>query len=163
MEKSKGSPSSQFAECVAMITAKHGEKENAMPASWAVPVSFSPKLVAVNISPERFTHDMVKESGRFGVCLLAEDQAELSKYAGSCSGRDTDKFENIPSFRGDAGLPLVEGAAACMECRVADAVKEGDHTVFTGQVLNLYTDESKKPLLLFRGEYRKLGEFLGEH
>ncbi len=162
MNKSNASPSSQFAECVALITAKLGDKENAMPATWAIPVSFSPKLVAVNIAPERFTHDMIKESGKFGVCLLADGQMDLSKYAGSCSGRDTEKFDRIPSFRGETGLPLVQGAVACMECRVVDAVTEGDHTVFTGEVINLYAAE-KKPLLLFRGEYHRLGGSLGRY
>jgi len=162
MKKSSGSPSSQFAECVALITAKLGDKENAMPVTWAIPVSFSPRLVAVNISPERFTHDLIRESRMFGICLLADDQVDVSRYAGSCSGRDTQKFEKIPSFNGDAGLPLVEGAVACMECRVVDAVTEGDHTVFTGEVINLYTTE-KGPLLLFRGAYRKMGVSLGSY
>jgi len=106
---------------------------------------------------------MIKESGMFGVCLLAGDQVELSRYAGSCSGRDAQKFERIPHFRGDAGLPLVEGAVACMECRVVDSVTEGDHTVFTGEMINLYADNTKKPLLLFRGEYYKLGKSLGTY
>ena len=162
MDKSSGSPSSQFGESVSIITAKLGDKENAMPATWVIPVSFSPKLVAVNIAPERFTHDMIKESKKFGVCLLAEDQVDLSRKLGSCSGLDTDKLTNLGKFYGDLGVPLLEDCVACMECSVTDEVKEGDHTVFTGEVVNLYTTD-KKPLLLFRGEYLKTGDSLGSY
>jgi flavin reductase (DIM6/NTAB) family NADH-FMN oxidoreductase RutF len=162
MEKSTGSFSGNFAESVAMITAKLGDKENAMPATWCIPVSFKPPLVAVNISPERFTHDMVKESKKFGVCLLAEDQVELSRKLGSESGRNKDKLKGLDIFYGDLEVPLIEGCTACMECSVNDEVKEGDHTVFTGEVKNLYTT-NKKPLLLFRGEYLKTDESLGPY
>ena len=162
MDKSGGSPSSQFGECVALITAKLGDKENAMPATWTIPVSFSPRLVAINIAPERFTHDMIKESKKFAINLLADDQMSLSKKLGSSSGKDTDKLTNVSKFYGDLDVPLIEGCVACMECKVVDEVKEGDHTVFTGEVINLYTTD-KKPLLLFRGNYHKLGDSLGPY
>jgi flavin reductase (DIM6/NTAB) family NADH-FMN oxidoreductase RutF len=162
MEKSKGSFSGNFAESVALITAKLGDKENAMPATWCIPVSFSPPLVAVNIAPERFTHDMIKESKKFGVCLFAEDQVELSRKLGSISGRTKDKFTDLDIFYGDLGVPLLEGCTACLECNVTDSVIEGDHTVFTGEVKNIYTTD-KKSLLLFRGEYLKTGDSLGSY
>jgi flavin reductase (DIM6/NTAB) family NADH-FMN oxidoreductase RutF len=162
MKKTIGPPSSWFAECVALISAKNGDKENAMPATWAIPVSFNPQLVAVNIAPARFTHDMIRDSGRFGVNLLAEDQVELSRKLGSCSGRDTDKLDGIDIFYGELDVPLIEGCVAAMECEVVDTVTEGDHTVFTGQVKDLYTT-NKKPLLLFRGEYFAQGKSLGSY
>jgi flavin reductase (DIM6/NTAB) family NADH-FMN oxidoreductase RutF len=143
-----------------MVTSKLGDRENAMPASWNIPVSFDPDLIAVNISPDRFSHDMIKESGKFGLNLLAADQVGLSRYAGSCSGRDTDKFKEIPHFYGELGMPLVKDCTASLECEVVDEVKEGDHTVFTGKVIKSYT-AGKDPLLLFRGEYFRLGESLG--
>lgn len=162
MDKSTGSFSGNFAESVALITAKLGDKENAMPATWCIPVSFSPPLVAVNIAPERFTHDMIKESKKFGVCLLAEDQVELSRKLGSISGRSKDKLKDLDIFYGELGVPLIEGCVACLECSVTDEVREGDHTVFTGEVKNSYTTNNK-PLLLFRGEYLKTGDSLGSY
>jgi flavin reductase (DIM6/NTAB) family NADH-FMN oxidoreductase RutF len=160
MEKSNSSSSGHFGECVALITAKREDKENAMPATWTIPVSFSPRLVAVNIAPERFTHDMIKESGKFGVCLLAEDQIQLSKKLGSSSGRDTDKLKDVNKFYGELEIPLIEDCVACLECNVTDSLTEGDHTVFTGEVINVYATD-KNPLLLYRGEYYKLGDSLG--
>lgn len=145
-----------------MITSKLGDRENAMPATWNIPVSFDPDLVAIYISPDRFSHDMIKESGKFGLNLLAADQVGLSRYAGSCSGKDTNKFIEIPHFYGESGLPLVKDSVASFECEVVDEIKEGDHTVFTGKVTKSYTTK-KDPLILFRGDYYKLGESLGSY
>jgi flavin reductase (DIM6/NTAB) family NADH-FMN oxidoreductase RutF len=160
MKKSNAQFSSLFAESVTVITAKLGDRENAMPATWCIPVSFNPPMLAVSISPERFTHDMVKESKKFGVCLLSEQQAELSRKLGSASGRDTNKLKGLDIFYGDMGVPLIEGCVACMECSVSDEAREGDHTVFTGEVKSLYTSD-KKPLLLFKGGYMKSVQSLG--
>ncbi len=163
MEKSKGSAWGNFGDCVAMVTARLGDKENAMPATWVIPVSFSPQFVAVNIAPPRYTHDMIKKSKKFAVSILADDQMELSRYAGSCSGKTTDKFKKIKKFYGESGVPLIKGSVACIECEVVDEVNEGDHTVFTGKVLNTYSDENKGPLVLFRGKYFVLGKSLGSY
>lgn len=157
----KEHPWGEFADHVTLLTAKHGEKENVMPASWAVVISYKPPLVSVNISPLRHTYDLVKKSSKFALNLLAEDQVELSRFAGSCSGRNTDKFKKLKKFYGETGVPLIEGCQACVECKVVDVVKQGDHDVFTGEVVNSYVDESKKPLLLFRQTYYKIGASLG--
>jgi len=166
MKKSKSPVMGDFCDHVTVVTAKLGEKENVMPATWAVSVSFSPQLVAVNIAPERYTHGMIKKSGKFGLCLLADDQADVSRKLSSCSGRDANKFskfKELKKFYGETGIPLIDGCVACIECKVVDAVTEGDHTVFTGEVVNIYADEKKKPLLLFRGGYFSVGESKGSY
>jgi flavin reductase (DIM6/NTAB) family NADH-FMN oxidoreductase RutF len=155
---------SQFAECVGVVTAAYGGKENAMPATWCAPVSFSPTMVTIHISPARFTHELVKRSKEFGLNLLAEDQVPTSRFAGSCSGRDTNKIEKMDVFHGEKiKAPLLKGCVANMECKVVDAVEAGDHTIFVGRVENLYYDGDKRPLLLFRGGYHKLGDSLGKY
>jgi len=166
MEKSKSivETTSQFAECVALITASYKGKENVMPATWCVPVSHYPTMVAVSISPDRYTHCMVKKSKEFGVNLLAEDQVGLSRFSGSCSGKDTEKFklEDFKTFYGEKiKAPLIGGCLACLECKLADDFKTGDHTVFVGNVMNLYHNELKRPLVLYRGGYHKPGASLG--
>ena len=90
---------SQFAECVSLISASDGVKGNIMPAAWCAPVSFYPTMVVVNISPDRYTHDLIKKSKEFGVNILSEDQMGLSKFAGSCSGRTVDKLKNMKTFQ----------------------------------------------------------------
>lgn len=161
MNQTKTHPWELFADRVAVLTAKHGEKEGAMPASWIVVNSYKPPLISVNVSPLRHTYGLMKGSKKFALNLLADDQADLSRYAASCSGRDTDKFKKIKKFYGETGVPLIEGCLTCIECKVVDIVKEGDHDTFTGEIVNSYTDESKKPLLLFKKGYFSIGKPLG--
>lgn len=40
-------------------------RANVMPAAWVTPVSVNPPLVAVAISPKRYTYKLIKESGEF--------------------------------------------------------------------------------------------------
>ncbi len=164
LKKSKSSAiSSYFAESVAIITAKYREKENGMPATWVIPVSFSPPLLAVSVSPKRYTHRMIRNSGVFGVNLLSDAQTSLSKSMGACTGAKKDKL-SLPGadvFYGELGVPLLRNSIASIECRLVDERPEGDHTLFVGEVVNSYVNDANlPPLLYFRESYYSLGRFL---
>ncbi len=157
---------SEFAESVAIVTAKRGDKVNAMTAAWTVPVSHRPALVVVHIAPQRFTHDMIVESKEFGLSILADDQVDLSQHAGTLSGRKLDKFASgiLKSKQSKViEAPVLEGCAATMECKLEKAISMGDHTIFVGRVVALEKDPDKKPLILHRGVYYKLGETVGRY
>lgn len=60
------------------------------------------------------------------------------QIAGSVSGRDTDKFEKTGLTPIDSlalKTPSVAECAAHIECRVADMIEAGDHTIFIGKVV----------------------------
>ncbi len=157
---------SEFAESVAVVTVKKDDKINAMTAAWAVPVSHRPALVVVHIAPQRFTHDIIMETKEFGLSILAEDQMEVSQYAGTLSGRKVDKFEgDVLKAKPSRviGTPVLEGCAATMECKLEKAIAMGDHTIFVGRVVSMEKDPEKKPLLLHRGVYYKLGDSVGKY
>jgi flavin reductase (DIM6/NTAB) family NADH-FMN oxidoreductase RutF len=157
---------SEFSESVAVVTVKAGDKVNAMTAAWAIPVSQRPALVVVHIAPQRYTHDLIMEAKEFGLCILADDQMEVSQHAGTVSGRKVDKFESgvlkakAPTV---TSTPVLEGCAATMECKLEKAIAMGDHTIFVGRVVALEKDENKKPLVLHRGTYYKLDESVGKY
>ncbi len=156
----------EFAESVAVVTVKTGDKLNAMTAAWTIPVSHRPALVVVHIAPQRLTHDMIMDAKEFGLSILSEDQMEISQYAGTVSGRKEDKFASgllrtkQPKV---ISTPVLDGCAATMECRLEKAISMGDHTIFVGRVVALERDESKKPLILHRGKYYRLGEKIGKY
>lgn len=157
---------SEFAEAVAVVTVKRGETLNAMTAAWAIPVSQRPTLVVVHIAPQRHTHDFVMETKEFGLSILADDQMELAQHAGTASGRKIDKFASgllKPKASKVIAAPLLEGCAATMECKLEKAISMGDHTIFVGRVVAMERDTTKKPLLLHRGTYYKLGDSVGKY
>ncbi|MGD8628021.1 MAG: flavin reductase family protein [bacterium] len=157
---------SEFAESVAVVTVKKDGKINAMTAAWTIPVSHRPTLVVVHIAPQRFTHDIIMETKEFGLSVLAEDQVEVSQHAGTLSGRNVDKFEGDklkPKPSKVIGPPVLEGCSATMECKLEKAIAMGDHTIFVGRVVAMERDPEKKPLLLHRGVYYRLGDSVGKY
>jgi len=150
-----------FSLGVTVVSVKSKDEINAMTASWASPVSFSPPLITVNISPGRATHNMIAESGKFVLNLLAEDQMKLAEYLGSCSGRDTNKFEEGGieyAVGGKTDAPLISGCVASLECELYDKIKAGDHTIFVGEVLSVVEgDSDKKPLLYHKSIFQRIG------
>jgi len=156
--------SSQFGECVVMVSASHEGKDNCMPASWAVAASFDPMMISVHIGTGKYTDELIRKSGVFGASVLADDQGDISTYAGTRSGRDEDKFTKVPNFRAkELDVILVDECVAALACKVVKTVEAGDHTIFIGEVKEAYYDPEKSPLMVFRGDYRKLGENMGQY
>jgi len=124
---------------LAFVTAKHGGRANVMPAAWVVPLSHEPPLVGVAIAPERFTHDLVKHSGRFALSIPGMVLAEKVKRCGEMSGRDVaDKFAAVgltPVQAQVIDAPLVGECLGHVECKVVQSVSVGDHTLFVGRIV----------------------------
>jgi 3-hydroxy-9,10-secoandrosta-1,3,5(10)-triene-9,17-dione monooxygenase reductase component len=51
------------------------------------------------------------------------------------------------------GSPLLDGAAAQMDCRLHAAHEAGDHMIFIGEVVAMNVDSEAKPLIFHGGQY----------
>jgi flavin reductase (DIM6/NTAB) family NADH-FMN oxidoreductase RutF len=119
------------------ITSHSGDDVNAMSANWLTQVSFEPRLVALGLQKDCYTHGLV-ESGRvFAINIFrAEDQERIKPFTKS-RAKNPDKmkeasFEPAP----ETGCPILEGAAAVIECRVHQIVDTGgDHDIIVGEVV----------------------------
>jgi len=124
---------------VAVIVTVHAKgKDNAMAAAWHCPLSFTPPLYGVSISPKRFTHDLIMEAGEFGVNFMPMEKAELIASVGGSSGREGDKFRRFRIAKEKpmkTSVPLLADAYACYECKVVEYETYGDHVWFVGEVV----------------------------
>lgn len=124
---------------VAVIITVHARgKDNAMAAAWHCPLSFTPPLYGVSISPKRFTHDLIMEAKEFGVNFMPMEKAELIASVGGSSGREEDKFHRFQMAKEKplkTSVPLLADAYACYECRLVAHQTYGDHVWFVGQVV----------------------------
>ncbi len=93
-------------------------------------LSLSPPLVGVAIGHKARAHGMLPGLSRYGVSVLAEDQAAVSDhFAGRPVALDAaDPFERLD------GHPVLLGAAAQFVCDVIDQVVVGDHTLVVGRI-----------------------------
>lgn len=128
-----------------IVTCGVKNKINGMAAAWVTPLSHSPTLVGVSISPERLTHSMIVESGEFAINILDFRYLEKVSHMGEVSGRDVEnKFELVgltPIAARRIVSPVVEEASAVLECRLYKRVEVGDHSLFVGEVLEAYAEE----------------------
>ena len=120
-------------------------------------VSLVPPQVLVCVGEKARAIELLHAAGRFGITVLREDQQPLSDYF-AYGPQDAAEGERIGvRFRHSArGTPLLEGGLATLDCKVVAAHLSGDHTVFIGEVEEMFWAEGN-PLLYFAGQYRKMG------
>ena len=81
---------------VVMVSCKReNEKANIVTIAWAGTVCSSPAMVSISVRPERYSYDIIKETGEFVINLVTEDLAYATDYCGVKSGRDVDKFKEM--------------------------------------------------------------------
>jgi flavin reductase (DIM6/NTAB) family NADH-FMN oxidoreductase RutF len=121
---------------VVAITSARGGKENGMISDAAVRASIAPIMprLSVYIHKFNYSHDIVFETGRFGLHLLHTKQFDIVRRLGFFSGRDQDKLEGIPHHTGKLGLPVLDECFAHFECDVVNAMDTGSSTLFLGDV-----------------------------
>jgi len=125
----------------AVVTARFGEKANAMAAAWHSSLSRKPPLYGVAISPKRFTHDLILEAGEFGVNFLPFDRAGIIAAVGGSTGKEVDKFRVFSIAEEKPVLtlaPILAEAYAAYECKLVSHYTFGDHTWFVGQILMVH-------------------------
>ena len=138
---------------VYVVGAGYNKTFNCMTAAWVTKTSHNPTIVAVSVSPERYTHNLIRDSKRFSLNALSDKQLNLSKHFGSKSGRDTDKMKDVEWHKGKYGTPILDEVLAWGEFEVIDQIVTGDHTLFIGELLDGELSEPFKPLLFSKEDY----------
>ncbi len=110
-----------------------GGRPTGCTANSAMQVTSSPATIAVSINHDNFTNECIRKSGRFAVNVLGEHSApSIIGNFGFQSGKENDKFTEKPALQDF--LPVVDGAIACITCKVIDTMESATHTVFLGEV-----------------------------
>jgi flavin reductase (DIM6/NTAB) family NADH-FMN oxidoreductase RutF len=129
-----------------LVSSAHGGRRNIMAASWNTALDFSPAKVLVVIDKSTYTRELVDASGCFALNVPTRALAQATRDVGSMSGRDLgeDKFAHfgLPTFPASKiDMPLLEGCAAWLECRViAEPNNEKTYDLFIGEVVAAWAD-----------------------
>ncbi|MGA2989476.1 MAG: flavin reductase family protein [Candidatus Korobacteraceae bacterium] len=114
-------------------------KPNAITLAWCSPVSHRPLVVAIAISPKRYSHNLVANAGEFVLNFPSIDLAEEVNWMGRKSGSKYDKFAvtgvTLEPAK-EVNAPVIRECYAHLECKVINQVAAGDHTTFFGQVVH---------------------------
>lgn len=140
----------RFCTGVTVVTSLDGGEPVGFTCQSFSALSLDPPLVLVCPQKGSTTWPRIRRSGRFAVSMLTADQQAVGERFGR-SGAD--KFAGVGWRPSPAGMPLISGALAWVECSVADEVDAGDHTVVVAAVTGLGTGPARDPLLFFRGKF----------
>jgi flavin reductase (DIM6/NTAB) family NADH-FMN oxidoreductase RutF len=133
---------------VVLVSAKLGDEYRGMTASSLVSISLEPPLVLVGLEREAATRAAVLETRAFNVSLLTRAQEFIAdRFAGRAPAIDP-AWRSLPHRLGSNGIPLVDGSAAWLECRLVQVHAAGDHDICIGEV-TAASAGSGDPLILW--------------
>lgn len=161
-----------------LVSCSDGEKNNMLTVAWTGTICTDPAMTYISIRKERYSYDIIKNSGEFVINLTNEDLAYSTDFAGVKSGRNIDKFKELKLTPEKATkleyAPMIKESPINIECKVKEIKELGSHDMFIAEVLAInvdkkYIDESGKfdmekcKLIAYsHGEYFSLGEKLGK-
>ena len=134
---------------VIMITTYDGVKQNIMTLSWSMVMDFTPQF-AILTGPWNYSYKALVKTKE---CVIAVPAADLSRKTiqiGSCSGRDTDKFEKFkltPLKAVNVRAPLIKECFANIECRITDHIKK--HNIFVLNGVAAWINDKQKEKRMF--------------
>ena len=141
-------------------------RDNLMTAAWAGTVCSDPVMVSVSIRKERFSHDIIENTGEFTISLTTTGLARAADY----------KFKEMKLTKLESAkirAPGVAESPVVLECRVKQIARLGSHDMFVAEVVNVSVDErfldgkgrlelEKADLIAYsHGEYFALGKKIG--
>ena len=112
-------------------------------------LSLDPPLVLWSHALKAPSLAVFRDSGRFAVNILAEDQAELALQFARGS---EDKFRGIATTEGLGGVPLIDGAVAHIECELERRDPGGDHELYIGRTVRTNSSD-RHPLVYAKGRF----------
>lgn len=124
-------------------------KSHGLTANSFSSVSLDPPLVLWSQSLRAPSHPVFRDTDRFAVNILSEDQFTV---ADQFARAGADKFAGCEVRPGLGGVPLIEGCAAWIECRREQNLPGGDHMVFLGRVERIQRSQTA-PLVFGGGRY----------
>ena len=145
-----------FGSGVTVITTGLEGRYHGMTASAFCSLSLDPFQIIVCVDRAAHTLPLLQESGRFNVNILGAGQEALSRIFASKDAPERVTFDGIDFTLTQKGVPLLKGAIASFQCRVAQQFDGGDHIVIVGEVEDAAVGDGDEPLIYFRGGYRRL-------
>lgn len=141
------------------VTAAHDGERGVFTANWLTQVSFDPPLVALSVERDSATLPLIRASGRFAVCPLAEGQRELAGDLGRPKAKTGDKFARFALATVDtaSGVPALADALGWVVCTVTGEIPAGDSVLLLAEVIEAGVLRDGDPLTMRAAGFRHAG------
>ena len=145
----------KFATGVSIVTTADSDGSvHGMTANGINSVSLDPLLVLVCAGHTTTSYPLIRDSRRFAINILSEDQQAIAEYYARPTDQKTGDLE-IPISMTERGSAIVDDSLAQMDCRVVNEYVAGDHTIFIGEVEEINVGDGR-PLLFFEGRFGQI-------
>lgn len=144
----------RFVTGVTVVTVRDRHGPHGVTVNSFTSLSLEPPMILVCLRRTGRTAAALRRSTHFGVSILGADQEPWGRFfarADRPSGPDA--FDRVPHRTGVREVPLIEGAAAALECRVRQRIRAGDHLMYVGEVVGLRVDAAVDSLAFHRGRF----------
>lgn len=160
-----------------MVSCGNMEKSNIITVAWTGIINTNPAMCYISVRPERYSYNIIKETGEFVINLTNKDLAYATDWCGVKSGRDVDKFKSMKLTKEKCNFvncPAIKESPVSIECKVKETKELGSHHMFMAEVLSIDADEkyidekgafdiSKCNLVAYaNGKYFELGKQVGK-
>jgi flavin reductase (DIM6/NTAB) family NADH-FMN oxidoreductase RutF len=159
-----------------MVSCSFGGISDIITVAWTGTVCTNPAMVSISVRPERYSYELIKNSGEFVINLTTKRLAHAMDFCGVRSGRDLDKWKEmhltkLPGEKVEA--PLIAQSPVNIECKVEQCLELGSHHMFLARVEGVHVDRAlldkngklcleKAGLVVYsHGIYYDLGKMIG--
>ena len=121
-----------------IVTSGQDGKFNGQIANSIMQATSKPATVAICINKENYTHELIKQSGKFVISILSES-APMTFIGtfGFKSGRNVDKLQGVKTKIGATKVPIVlDYAISYIEAELIGELDCGTHTLFVGNIVD---------------------------
>jgi len=116
-------------------------------------VSLDPMLVSFCITKTSPTLLKLEQSQKFVISILSDKQEDLAKTFATPLA---DKFLNIRYKECyNTKCPYLEDSLGWIECTTKFQYPGGDHDIFIGEVISIFIDNKKLPLIYLDRKFRR--------
>ncbi|MBU0580322.1 MAG: flavin reductase family protein [Candidatus Margulisbacteria bacterium] len=129
---------------VSLLTSAYMDKRNVMALAWLMPVSHTPRYLAIALPQKRYSYELIEKSKEFVLNIPPVALKQLVLNCGEVTGRKVDKFKEhkiktLPAKK--VGAPLIEDCVAHLECKIINEIKAGDHQILVAEIVAASANE----------------------
>ncbi len=152
------------------------ESPNVLTIAWTGILCTQPPVTYISVRPERYSYELIKQSGEFVINLPTAELVRAIDYCGVKSGRNTDKLKETGlkvEKASEVSAPVIVQSPVNVECRVREIIPLGTHDMFISDIVKvdaareLLDDKGRLALenagllAYSHGDYFALGRKLG--
>lgn len=134
---------------VVLVTTHDGKKNNIMTLSWTMVVDFTP-VFAITTGKWNYSFAALKKNKECVLAIPTIDLLDEVVGIGTCSGSDTDKFDQFgltPLPGKVVKAPLIKECLANIECKVIDRIKKHNIIVLEGVAAHMNPARKEKRMI----------------